>query len=60
VPIANGGIRKIEMKGFGRRTNTTSQANSRSYQYLLRRNAQLEQNAQNNNRTCTNQTYEGI
>ena len=49
VPIANGAIRKTVMKGSGRRTNTTSQANSMSYQYLLRRNAQLEQNARNNN-----------
>jgi len=49
VPIANGAIRKAEMKGSTRRTNTASQANSMSYQYLLRRNAQLEQNARNNN-----------
>jgi len=46
VPIANGAIRKSHMKGIARRTDTTSQANSRSYQYLVRRNAQLEQNSQ--------------
>ena len=59
VPIANGAIRKTEMKGSGRRTNTTSQANSMSYQYLLRRNAQVEHSEQQY-WTCTNQTYEGI
>jgi len=46
VPIANVAIRKSHMKGIARRTDTTSQANSRSYQYLVRRNAQLEQNSQ--------------
>jgi len=45
LPIANGAIRKTDIKGSGRRAKTTSQTNSGSYQSLLRRNAQLEQNS---------------
>jgi hypothetical protein len=41
VLIGNGAIRKCEMKATARRM--TSQSNSGSYQYLVRRNAQLEQ-----------------
>ena len=35
VLIANGAIRKSHMKGIARWTDTPSQANSRSYQYLV-------------------------
>ncbi|KAG2481121.1 hypothetical protein PVAP13_J683257 [Panicum virgatum] len=43
VPITNGAVRKCDMRASSRRSNTTSQSNSGSYQYLVRRNAQLEQ-----------------
>lgn len=46
MPIANGAVRKCDMRASSRRSNTTSQSNSGSYQYLARRNAQLEQGYQ--------------
>ncbi|CAN6223755.1 unnamed protein product [Urochloa humidicola] len=42
VPIANGAVRKCDIKASGRTSSTTRQTNSGSYQYLVRRNAQLE------------------
>jgi hypothetical protein len=39
VPIANGVVRKCDMKASARGTR---HSNSGSYQYLVRRNAQLE------------------
>ena len=46
VPIANGAIRKCDMKESGRASNSTRQPSSASYQYLVRRNAHLEKGYQ--------------
>ncbi|KAG2639670.1 hypothetical protein PVAP13_2KG022016 [Panicum virgatum] len=46
VPIANGAIRKCDMKKSGRTSNSTRQPSSASYQYLVRRNAHLEKGYQ--------------
>lgn len=46
VPIANGAIRKCDMKESARASNSTRRSSSGSYQYLVRRNAHLEKGYQ--------------